>query len=403
MSFRRDQRGFIFSLDATLAVLVMLIVLAGAARVGVPSSTYEQHGYLRLERYAEDAIEVMRQTGVLDNVIESVVEGDTSQALEAARDNLRAILPREVQFRFSIGGEENPYLDNVYPGVDNQAWESLFENAEEWAVATRLTAKRLDSLNVLVWVDTRLPGDQTEMVENFVEAIRKPDWDVKTTSDEIDFRFYLLGGMGWVPDVVFIPDSRDFQDATINDLIWFYNVQLGGVVGGGGFLKYNEDYNFPFFGIWILPPIDSELGHENMQVTNHEHPITATSPNYVEYAGNDYPVYEYLFLNPLTGEKATPLVENLAYWPGTGGYWWWWIYVEQDWVALTARMTSVIGENQYNRTVLFNSHLAQSAMEGVGTDEWIDLAQRAIEWVSGALTRFEPINLYVWRGDFEVG
>lgn len=399
MSFRSDQRGFIFSLDATLAVLVALIVLAGVASVGSSSTTYEQHGYLRLNRYAEDSVEVMGLTGTLDNVINLILDDNISQARGAARENLLAILPQGIQFKFLIGDEENPYLDNVYPTDDNQAWENLFDNTEERATATRITAKRLVPLKVLVWVDTRLSGNQTEMIENFVENIRKTDWDVRTTSDEDEFRTYLLGGMGWDPDVVFIPDSEDFSDATINDLIWYYNVELGGVVGGGGFLYNNQDYSFPFFGVWILPPIDREGGHENMHVTNHEHPITATSPDYVDYAGDEYPVYEYLFLNPITGEKATPLVENLAYWPDTGGYWWYWYWIEQDWVAATARKTSVVGENQYNRTVLFNAHLAQSAMEGVGTDEWIRLAQRAIEWASGAMTKFEQIKLYVWRGE----
>ncbi len=401
MSLRDDQRGFIFSLDAVLAILVTLTVLAGVAQIGISSSTYEQHGYLRLERYAEDAIEVMHQTGALDNVIISIVKGNLSQASEIARDNLRAILPPEIQFKFLIGDEENLYLDNVYPGTDNQAWGDIFENVGERAVAIRVTGKRLVPLRVLVWVDTRLPGDQVEMIENFVDEIKLQSWDIRTTSDETEFRNYLLGGiMGWVPHVVFIPDSRGFEDATIDALIWHYNIRLGGVVGGGGFLYYNSDYNFPFFGIWVFSgSMYRALGHENMHIVNHAHPITAVSPDNVEYAGDEYYIYEYLFLHPITGEKATPLVDNLAYWPESGGYWHGWYYIAQDWVALTARWDSIIGENRYNRTVLFNAHLAQSAMEGVGTDDWIDLAQRAIEWASGATLRFNPIKLYVWRGE----
>lgn len=404
MSLRNDRRGFIFSLDATLAILVTLVVLAGVIQIGTSSSTYEQHGYLRLERYAEDAIEVMYQTGVLDNVIESIVTGDLSRAGKIARDNLRAILPPEIQFKFLIGNEENPYLDNVYPSTDNQAWAAVFENVEERAVAIRVTGKRLVPLKVLVWVDTRLHSDQVEMIENFAEIIRLSSWDLRTENDETRFRNYLLGGMNWVPDVVFIPDSRRISESTKDALIWHYNVSYGGVVAGGGFLNYNGDYNFPFFGIWVrlFPPpplLNSELGHENMHVTNHVHPVTAVSPDYVEYAGDEYPVYEYIFLHPNTCQKATPLVENLGYWPGTSLPWPWLPCGDQEWVALTARWESVIGENEYRRTVLFNAHLAQSAMEGVGTDDWIDLAQRAIEWASGATLKFNPIKLYVWRGE----
>lgn len=398
---KNDQRGFIFSLDATLAVLVIMMAMAGVARVGGPELVYGQHGYLRLERYAEDALGVMDQVGVLDSIIESIATDNDSAAMEMARDNLLAILPPEVQFKLVVG-DETVYLDNVYPGTDNLEWSNLFESAEERAVASRVTTKRLAPLKVLVWVDTRLPSNQVQMIEDFIDAIDKPTWDVRRTSDEGEFRTYLLSGIGgWSPDAVFIPDSLDLQDATIDALIWNHNINHGGVVGGGGFLYNNQSYNFPFFGIWILPPIDAKYGYESMHIVDHTHPITATSPEYVDYAGDDYPVYEYLFLNPLTGEKATPLVDNLAYWPGTGGYWWWWFYIDQDWVALTARRSGIIAhggipENTYNRTVLFNAHMAQSAMDGVGTGEWITLAQRAIEWVSSA--NFEPIKLYVWRG-----
>ena len=395
----KDQRGFIFSLDATLAVVVVMMVMVGVVKVSSPDLIHGQHGYLRLERYAEDALEVLERTGTMDNIIESIATDNVSRAMEMARENLRAILPPEIQFRFVVG-DETVYLDNVYPGTNNLAWSALFDGAEERAVASRVTAKRLKPLKVLVWVDTRLPPDQVEMIENFVEAIDKPTWDTRTTSDESEFRAYLLSGIGgWRPDSVFIPDSLDMEDATIDALIWHFNINHGGVVGAGGFAPH-QDYNFPFFGVWILPPVDAKYGYDNMHVTDRTHPITATSPEYVDYAGDKYPVYEYLFLNPITGEKATPLVDNLAYWPGTGGYWWWWFYIDQDWVALTGRRSGIIvhgvEENTYNRTVLFNAHLAQSAMEGVGTQEWITLAQRAIEWVSSA--NFEPIKLYVWRG-----
>lgn len=397
MSVKNDQKGFIFSLDATLALLIVMIVMAGVARVSGPGLSYEQHGYFRLERYAEDALAVMDQMGVLDNIIESIAEDNDLQAMEMARDNLRAILPPEVQFKLVVG-DETIYLDNGYPGTDNQAWSGLFEGAEERAIARRVTAKRLAPLKVLVWVDTRLPSGERQMVEDFIEAIDKPTWDLRTTSDEAQFRAYLLTGIGgWSPDAVFIPDSRQFQMATIDALIWHYNINQGGVVGGGAFLYYNAGYNFPFFGIWVVLPINRALGYDDMFIVDHTHPITAIFADDVDYAGDDYYIYEYYFLNPITGEKATPLVDNLAYWPNSPRILpWWWRYRDQDWVALTARRTSIIGENEYKRTVLFNAHLAQSAMEGEGTDEWIQLAQRAIEWVSSA--NFEPIKLFVWRG-----
>lgn len=137
----RDQRGFIFSLDATLAMLVVMIVMAGVVHVSSPGLIYGQHGYLRLERHANDALEVMQLSGTLDDIINLLVEGENSLAEELAENELRKILPGEVQFRFLIGNESNPRLDNVYPSVENHAeWYSNFINAEDIAVAARVSA-----------------------------------------------------------------------------------------------------------------------------------------------------------------------------------------------------------------------------------------------------------------------
>ena len=150
MSFRRDRRGFIFSLDATLAMLVVMIVMAGVARVGGPGPLYEQHGYLRLERYANDALEVMQLTGTLDDMVNLLAGGKNSLAESLAENELRKILPREVQFKLRIGSEDSPRLDNVYPTPDDHdKWRAKFENAEEIAVAARVSAfiYQLDQYN----------------------------------------------------------------------------------------------------------------------------------------------------------------------------------------------------------------------------------------------------------------
>lgn len=133
MSFRRDKKGFIFSLDAALAMLVMLIMMAGVARVAGPELTYGQHGYLRLERYANDALEVMQLTGTMDNIVDLVKQGENGSAINLARAELRKILPEEVQFKFVVGNRLT-----VFPS-DSADWSTTFPNAEEIAVATRMS------------------------------------------------------------------------------------------------------------------------------------------------------------------------------------------------------------------------------------------------------------------------
>ncbi len=133
MSFRRDRRGFIFSLDATLAMLIMIIVMAGVARVSGPEMVYGQHGYLRLERYANDALTVMDTLDILENIVRDVEYGDTASAENTARAWLRKILPEDVQFKLVFGDD----LLTAYP-TDAPGWSSAFSAAGEVATAVRM-------------------------------------------------------------------------------------------------------------------------------------------------------------------------------------------------------------------------------------------------------------------------
>ena len=163
MSFWRDQRGFVFSLDATLGIVVVMIVMAGVARAGASGLVYEQYGYLRLQRYANDALEVLYNTGILendkvvytiDNIRSLLLEGKLSEAESLAENELRKILPPEIQFRMRVGPEASPLLDNVYPTPGNEeAWRSAFDNAKEIAVATRVViiGENFEPMALYVW------------------------------------------------------------------------------------------------------------------------------------------------------------------------------------------------------------------------------------------------------------
>ena len=134
MRFRRDRRGFIFSFDASLAILVVFAIMVGIVRVGGAGQMYEQHGYLRLERYANDALEVMDVLQILDNVVRSLEYGDNASAENLARTYLRKILPNDIQFKFVVGDN----LLTVYP-TSAAGWGSAFSAAEEVATAVRMS------------------------------------------------------------------------------------------------------------------------------------------------------------------------------------------------------------------------------------------------------------------------
>lgn len=396
--FQTDERGFIFTFDATLAVLISLVVLAGMAGVGGRGEIYEQHGYLRLERYANDALIVMEHAGVIREVIHLISAGENQRAREVARENLRSILPSEVQFKLMIGGEEKLWLDNVYPGTDNQAWENKFENAEERAVASYITVetvKVVENLDVLIWVD-----DPKE--NNFVNMIEKPGWIIKTTDNEKLFRMILENDVypNWYPDAVFLPDvSTPWSDETIDTLIKYNLVSIeekgedigGGVIGGGETVWNNDTlWMRLMFGVmpWPFGSIDRVKGPEyapgenEMQIIDTNHYITANfkENENIPYAGDDYYQYQYRSFVSILGQ--------------------WWINENNIWPGLIAR-EAYISWRIYNfgeRTALFNTRLAQSAFDEVGKSKWIELARRSIEWVAREYPSAEPVTLFVWRG-----
>lgn len=394
MSFRRDQRGFIFSLDATLAVLIVLIVMAGVARVAGPELTYEQYGYLRLGRCANDALEVMQLTSTIDNIKNLLLQGDDSGAENLAKSELREILPAEVQFKLVVGDNRLA----VYPSDtgDRAKWDDAFISAEEIAIAVRiLTFPPKEPIRVLAWLDDPLD-------ENFMTAVESGTGQPPATrvNGESDFRREIRRDGYRYYDVIFIPDANTtFTPSTKWGLVTF-NTFGGTLVIGGETIWNNWETETDIF-LWGLCGIvvGREVSRERligrpeftrMHIVDDTHLITA-SPYYscygVEYAGEDYHQYVYQIRHwvmpptlvlaewdNLPPDRPTP-------WPG---------------IIFRRRLDTSFGP-----TVVFNTRLAQSAMDPdlevqpKGTHDWIALARRAIGYAEMV---FEPITLYVWRG-----
>jgi hypothetical protein len=394
MSFRGDRRGFIFSLDATLAVLVAIIVVAGVARVGGPELTYGQHGYLRLQRYANDALEVLQLTGTLDSIVNYVKHGYLENAEKLAEIELRKILPREVQFRLVIGDGSKPRLDNVYPSAGKHAeWYAAFQNAGEVATAIRAsTLPPRERLKVLAWVD--------DNDENFMaQLIGCTNIDNKSVNNITAFWNEIAAALAGATryDAVFIPDAEvdlapEEDSGRMVNLVLFQ--KYGRLVVGGKTLSYNsQDHSanrqlWESLGVqWIAPPQEtSGPPLDNMRIINGENFVTLPYDNgdNIEYNEN-YSQYVY-----------TPIDNSwvVAQWEDTPAG------VPDNLPGIIVRPAG------YNHSwqgtlpkpaVLFNMRFAQSATDldnPMGTTDWLTLAKRAI----GYEEVFEPVTLYVWRG-----
>lgn len=149
-----DEKGFIFTLDATLALLVILLALVGVAGVGTSSTSQSQFGHLQLLRQADDALQVMRIAGVNDNIQDFLSYGliDENSIESQVQTELNKILSSELQYRFQVGGDENKKLE-VYR--DESGGETAFNSAEEVVSSTRTifitSENRFEPMTLYVW------------------------------------------------------------------------------------------------------------------------------------------------------------------------------------------------------------------------------------------------------------
>lgn len=428
---RLGERGMIFTLDATLAILIVMLIMAGLAQPSILSFS-KSYGNLRLHRLANDALTVMDQAGITEGIIELLNNNQYTRAETAARENLLMMLPPEIKFKYVIGKEENILLQ-VYP--DNvQDWDQQFSTAKEVMVALHVTPEFIrvtENLDVLIWADDA--DDQW-----FAQRVIKPGWTYRITDNEELFVAYLENTIesDWYPDVVFMPDvSVSWADSTIqtlDDYLRFKIISNGNEIGGGGvaggetFWVNRRDPFRRFFGIpiwfsaygymlilfgidpnWpnnlpnITPLIGSEysLSENNMWLVNLTHYITTVfspSENEIPYAGDLYHQYKYELWGLLN-----PWLSTLGQWIVDDNIWSGLvtrdpiISLSSPWFGITFRL--------WERTVLFNTRLAQSAHHQfnigdiAGANKWILLAQRAITWASRQNPELQPIVLYLWR------
>ena len=425
----RGEKGFVFSLDACLSLLLVMIVVAGVARVGEAGLIYGQQGYLRLQNYANDALETMSLTGSMDNIADLVIRGQINQAKALARQELEKVLPEEVQFKLVIGPENNPNLV-VYPS-DGANWDNAFRNAGERAVAAHVLPRRPITQHVLAWIDDPLDNA-------FMDEVQKgTNWEVTRVSTDAAFRSQILrlnpaGGLYY--DVIFVPDDNTvvWSQSTKKNLLT-YNTLKGRLVFGGMTLYKNcypikgdrsaEDYTnwllMEYMGVdedYLSPPppwgsvqpgggpvLVGQPEFNEMVITDILEEITLPPPFFIDYKvkylGQKYEQYLYIprTTHPILVPKVVAEWDNVPSgwrinptpWPGI--IWWGEFFREPGtpgWVP-----------GWFYPTVLFNMRLAQSAMDSA-TDpavknDWVLLARRAIGIKVG---EFKPATLYVWRG-----
>ncbi len=102
-----DDKGFIFTADATLALIVVIVITASiAVYAGLP--VYQGEDHQHLEALAESAINTMDQDGSINNaVVQASFNNSTSNqtAQGILTSELNTIIPVGTGYKMTIGGE----------------------------------------------------------------------------------------------------------------------------------------------------------------------------------------------------------------------------------------------------------------------------------------------------------
>ncbi|MGC8817189.1 MAG: hypothetical protein ACP5PX_05230 [Candidatus Hadarchaeum sp.] len=380
-----------------MAVAVLITAIVGLVGFGL-QSIHGQQGSLRLERYANDALEVLQLTGTMDTIVNYIRHGYLENAETLAETELRKILPAEIQFRMIIGDENDPRLDNIFPTAGkNEEWLAAFQKAGEIAKAVRTTTLPQKNLKILAWVD----NDDEEFISLLLVNAGIEIKKVNTLADfwnEIDAAI-----VNWQPnrpcyDAVFIPDAE--TDLAPNGLaskiieLVTYQKCDGMLVVGGSTLYHNcqleetDGYLWESLGVqWNNSPQEiSGPPLDNMRIISSSNFVTQSYKNgdNIEYNPN-YSQYIYM-----------PIDNS-------------WVIARWDDAPnnLTAPLSGIIVRPAgyfHSRigtlpkpAVLFNMRFAQSATDPdnpMGTADWITL----IKFALGYEETTELISLYVWRG-----
>ena len=108
-----DDKGFIFTADATLALVVVIVITASIVTyVGLPIFQGEDHQHL--EALADSVLESMDQNGTLARDAALYSSNNTTVQDEARADlieNLNLMIPQGIGYRLTVGS--NPAITST--------------------------------------------------------------------------------------------------------------------------------------------------------------------------------------------------------------------------------------------------------------------------------------------------
>ncbi len=139
------MKGFVFSLDSVIALLILFSTLAVA--VTVMNTSYSSLKHYEVYRYSLSILKTLKKEGFLSSQASALVNGNQNQAESFIRQKLRSVFPKGLRERITLyvyNGSQ--YVDSysvtnpkkAYPGKQDTIISSrvsfVFDDYEAIAV-----------------------------------------------------------------------------------------------------------------------------------------------------------------------------------------------------------------------------------------------------------------------------
>jgi hypothetical protein len=97
-----DDKGFIFTADATLALVVVIVITASiVAYAALP--VYQGEDHQHLEALADSALNVMEQDGTLRAAAVSYANNNSTDAINRLNSSLSILIPEGIGYKITVG------------------------------------------------------------------------------------------------------------------------------------------------------------------------------------------------------------------------------------------------------------------------------------------------------------
>mgnify|MGYP000521169394 FL=1 len=164
----KGEKGFIFTYDATLALLVTAIILTGIGQVGGREITEGGYKDIQLREYTDDAFKVLDRGDYLDEAMAAIEEGSEnySKAENVLEKGLKEAVPGDLIYEFDF--LERPINVSSNNGIN---WENKTHMTTTFLADLPATENHIRILTLAP------DGKDVTFTENIEEE--RPFWGIK--------------------------------------------------------------------------------------------------------------------------------------------------------------------------------------------------------------------------------